>query len=98
MLCDQTIEDLTYENNADICHFGDFSFRNGFRSRGSHKPRCHTCFRPRGGHRPGKLAEAHNVRKAEGQDDFVDAFLKELIAGAATGGEIFASGFWKVQA
>ena len=28
--CDETIEDLTHENNADICHFGGFLFGTAF--------------------------------------------------------------------
>jgi DNA-binding protein HU-beta len=44
----------------------------------------------------GKLAEAHNVSKAEAKT-IVDAFLKELIAEAATGVEISLPGFGKFK-
>ena len=44
----------------------------------------------------GKLAEAHNVSKAEAKT-IVDAFLKELIAEVATGAEISLPGFGKFK-
>jgi hypothetical protein len=35
MFVGQATEDRTYENNANICRFGNFYFRNGFRPRGN---------------------------------------------------------------
>ncbi len=43
-----------------------------------------------------KIAEAHDVSKAQAKT-LIDAFLKELIAEAATGGEISLPGFGKFK-
>jgi hypothetical protein len=39
--CLRAIEDNTHESNTNICHFGNFDFRNGFRPRGKHESNCH---------------------------------------------------------
>ena len=43
-----------------------------------------------------KIAEAHDVSKAQAKT-LIEAFLKELIAEAATGGEISLPGFGKFK-